>query len=216
MSDKATSPYMGMMSAYNPKLKLEVDKRIKDNAYFDSWRPNSLFSSPDMLSNPAVFPHEFGHMMSWRAGQRYNVPGDALPTFMFKALKDAGISNPGLTVRSFRDNFNNEEVQSRFKELFPQLKKNNRIAGKERDLEELLVDLNAFETANNIDVTQDPVLLKSLFNDDPKLIEAYRAVRPERSDRLDAKDLPPLETQYQEDPFSMKPSIKAWWKNVFR
>jgi hypothetical protein len=45
-------------------------------------------------------------------------------------------------------------------------------------------------------------------------VAAYRAVRPERSDRLDAKDLPPLETQYEEELF--KPSIKAWWKNVFR
>lgn len=215
MADKATSPYIGMMSAYNPKLKLEIDKSIQNNAYFDSSRPNSLFSAPNMLSNPAVFPHEFGHMMSWRAGERYNVPGDALPTFMFKALKDTGVPNPNVWLRSFKNNFNNQFVQDRFKEIFPQLTKNNRIAGKERDLEELLVDLNAFETVNNIDVTQDPVLLKHLFDDNPRLVEAYRAVRPERSDRLDAKDLPPLETQFKEDAV-LKPSIKAWWKNVFR
>lgn len=215
MSDKATSPYIGMMSAYNPKLKLEIDKSIQDNAYFNSRFPNSLFSAPNMLSNPTVFPHEFGHMMSWRAGERYKVPGDALPTFMFKALKDTGVPNPNVWLRSFKDNFDKQFVQDRFKELFPQLTKNNRIAGKERDLEELLVDLNAFETVNNIDVTQDPVLLEHLFNDNPRLIEAYRAVRPERSDRLDAKDLTPFETQFKEDAV-LKPSIKAWWKNVFR
>lgn len=228
-----TSPFIGMMSAYNPKIKLMTDTSMEDNAYFSSGKPNYLFTSSNKQE---YFPHEFGHMMDYRALQRYapnrtvdeltkatetkkhpkgfNIQGSALGSFMAKSLSESGVENPVLKLRDFMDSFDNPEVQKRFKELFPSMTETNRIAGKERSIEELIVDLNAFETLYNKDITQDPTLLKELFGNSSALIEAYKASRPERSDRLDAKDLPPFQTQYSGE--GIKPSIKAWWNNTLR
>lgn len=57
-------------------------------------------------------------------------------------------------------------------------------------LYEQLASLAGHETANNVDLTKDPVLRKTLFkNKDVR--ETYNAITGLRQTRLDAKDLPP-------------------------
>lgn len=59
---------------------------------------------------------------------------------------------------------------------------------------EQLATLAGYEAANNVDLTKDPVLRKTLFkNKDVR--ETYNAITGLRQTRLDAKDLPPYTRQ---------------------
>jgi hypothetical protein len=61
-------------------------------------------------------------------------------------------------------------------------------------LYEQLATLAGYETANNVDLTKDPVLRKTLFkNKDVR--ETYNAITGLRQTRLDARDLPPYTRQ---------------------
>jgi hypothetical protein len=61
-------------------------------------------------------------------------------------------------------------------------------------LYEQLASLAGYETANNVDLTKDPVLRKTLFkNKDVR--ETYNAITGLRQTRLDARDLPPYTRQ---------------------
>lgn len=65
-------------------------------------------------------------------------------------------------------------------------------------LDEQLASLAGFEAANNIDLTKDPVLRKSLFKD-KDVRETYNAITGLRQTRLDARDLPPYTRQPELD-----------------
>jgi len=61
-------------------------------------------------------------------------------------------------------------------------------------LYEQLASLAGYEAANNVDLTKDPVLRKTLFkNKDVR--ETYNAITGLRQTRLDARDLPPYTRQ---------------------
>jgi len=61
-------------------------------------------------------------------------------------------------------------------------------------LYEQLATLAGYEAANNVDLTKDPVLRKTLFkNKDVR--ETYNAITGLRQTRLDARDLPPYTRQ---------------------
>ena len=53
------------------------------------------------------------------------------------------------------------------------------------------------EAAQNVDLTKDPVLRKTLFKD-RDIRETYNAITGLRQTRLDAKDLPPYTRQPEE------------------
>ena len=63
------------------------------------------------------------------------------------------------------------------------------------NLEEYIADLSSIEQMTNKDITKDPVMFKHVFFNDPKLAEAYRSVTGFRTERFDAKDLPPFTMQ---------------------
>ena len=67
---------------------------------------------------------------------------------------------------------------------------------------EQLASLAGYEAANNVDLTKDPVLLKTLFkNKDVR--ETYNAITGLRQTRLDARDLP----TYTRQPEPTKPGM---------
>ena len=61
-------------------------------------------------------------------------------------------------------------------------------------LYEQLASLAGYEAANNVDLTKDPVLRKTLFKD-KEVRETYNAITGLRQTRLDARDLPPYTRQ---------------------
>ena len=61
-------------------------------------------------------------------------------------------------------------------------------------LYEQLASLAGYEAANNVDLTKDPVLRKTLFKN-KAVRETYNAITGLRQTRLDARDLPPYTRQ---------------------
>jgi len=77
-------------------------------------------------------------------------------------------------------------------------------------LYEQLATLAGYEAANNVDLTKDPVLRKTLFkNKDVR--ETYNAITGLRQTRLDARDLP----TYTRQPELTEPSIGDRFKQLF-
>jgi hypothetical protein len=224
----------GMFSAYIPDYNVMKQFNDPDNAFVMRTRPNTVFMGMDVANSKdkeRIFQHEFSHQMEGKARQRYapketatemrNVSGfpyQPATAFFLQALtkgrKGADDSPSAIKAAEtdkilFQKNFTYPKVKQRFTELFGELDKQGRLANPERSpFNEILADLNAYEMDSRIDVTKDPVLREQLFNNDERLIEAYRSVAPNRADRLDAKDLPPYTSQYVEP--------EPWYANTLR
>ena len=223
-----------MFSAYIPDYNIMRQFNDTNNAFVMQDFPNTVFMGADRANNPdkeRVLQHEFSHQMEGKARQRYAPQGKASemrdvsgfpysPTnsFFLQALTKGrmGADDSPSAVKAaiadkdlFQKQFALPEVKQRFTELFGELAKGGRLANPERSpFTEILADLNSYEMDSRIDVTKDPVLRKSLFNNDERLIEAYRSVAPNRADRLDAKDLPPYTSQYVEP--------EPWYTNTLK
>lgn len=75
-------------------------------------------------------------------------------------------------------------------------------------LYEQLASLAGAEAAQNVDLTKDPVLRKTLFKD-KNVRETYNAITGLRQTRLDPRDLPPYTRQPEkEEPKSMGAKLK--------
>jgi hypothetical protein len=74
-------------------------------------------------------------------------------------------------------------------------------------LYEQLATLAGHETANNVDLTKDPVLRKTLFKD-KNVRETYNAITGLRQTRLDARDLPSYTRQPEPSEPGMVDKIK--------
>ena len=73
-------------------------------------------------------------------------------------------------------------------------------------LYEQLASLAGHEAANNVDLTKDPELRKTLFRD-KNVRETYNAITGLRQTRLDPRDLPPYTRQPENEP-SMVDKVK--------
>lgn len=229
-----TSKNKGMFSAYLPDYNIMKQYNDPNNAFVMRGMPSTVFLGANRAKSPdteRILQHEFAHQMEGKARQRYapegkesemravsGFPYSPTTSFFLQALTKGrmGASDSPFAMRSamndktlFQKNFAFPSVQKRFTELFGELDKRGRLVNPdENPFHEILADLNSYEMDRNIDVTKDPVLRKELFNNDERLIEAYRSVAPNRADRLDAKDLPPYTSQYVEP--------EPWYKNALR
>lgn len=232
--DDVKTKNKGMFSAYIPDYNIYKQYSPADNAFVISDRPSTVYIGKDRANSPdkeRVLQHEFAHQMEGKAQQRYAPQGKASemtavsgfpysPTtaFFLQALTkgrmgaedSASAKSAAMTDKTlFQKRFAFPSVQKRFTELFGKLNSKGRLINPdENPFYEILADLNSYEMDRNIDVTKDPVLRKELFDNDERLIEAYRSVAPNRADRLDAKDLAPYTSQYVEP--------EPWYKNALR
>ena len=224
----------GMFSAYIPDYRVVQQDYDPDNAFVKISTPNTVFMGSDVArgkEKERIFQHEFSHQMEGKARQRYAPAGKAsemiavsgfpyppATAFFLQALTKGrtGADDSPSAIKAaetdkilFQKNFAYPKVKQRFTELFGELDKQGRLANPERSpFNEILADLNAYEMDSRIDVTKDPVLREQLFNNDERLIEAYRSVAPNRADRLDAKDIAPYTSQYTEP--------EPWYANTLR
>lgn len=229
-----TTKNKGMFSAYIPDYNIMKQYNAPDNAFVMQGIPNTVFLGAERANKPdkeRILQHEFSHQMEGKARQRYAPEGTATemrnvsgfpysPTnsFFLQALTKGRMGaadspsamNAAIDAKTlFHKSFGLPSVQKRFTELFGELDKRGRLVNpNENPFHEILADLNSYEMDRRIDVTKDPVLRKQLFNNDERLIEAYRSVAPNRADRLDAKDLPPYTSQYVEP--------EPWYANTLR
>jgi hypothetical protein len=174
-------------------------------AHVNPGNPDEIFFRPlmtDVLGSvPEVIAHESEHILEQRGAKRYGI-NNPVSNFFFENLKNttgdrevyfSGRNKASTLYRNFFDAANkNEKVAQRLYDLG--LSQQVMYIGKDlkqNSLREVLASLSGFEVASNIDITQDPVLRKELFQNSEELIKAYKAVTGLRQERLDAKDLEP-------------------------
>lgn len=76
-------------------------------------------------------------------------------------------------------------------------------------LYEIFATLASAESSQNVDLTKDPELRKTMFKD-PIVRQAYNAVVGLRQTRMDSKDIPPYTYIPEKD------TTESWWSNPLR
>ena len=149
----------------------------------------AIFAKPG--AKPFVFAHEAEHLMAKKQlgfPQEINRKFDELintpkarENFVLAAMNAAPYLKEKYGLQSAYFN--------------KQLLRNNKP---EVLLYEQLADLAGIEYANNVDLTKDPELRKTLFKD-PAVRETYNAITGLRQTRLDPRDLPPYTRQPEQN-----------------
>lgn len=185
------------------------DPRIK-NMDLNRQYSQAVFVSPD--AGDTTVGHELEHLLA-----RQNLGHPAQVRDTFKQLLGQGRLTPlDRSVTSIRGT---AEFLDGLKEALPYIKEKYQVSNAyltpefidkqgERGLYEILATLGGIESAQNVDLTRDPTLRKSLFKD-RNVRETYNAVTGLRQTRTDAKDLPSY-TRLPEDP-----SLMGKVKDVF-
>lgn len=176
------------------------------HAYVNPGDPNNIYFRPLLADELGIVPealaHESEHILEQRASKRYNKKQPVFDFFIealqntvpnSKEIRWSG-SNEGSKL--YRNFFNAANSNKKVAERLYNLGLSPYVGYIGKDLkrnttQEILASLSGFETASNIDITQDPVLRKELFQDSEELIQAYKAVTGLRQERLDAKDIAP-------------------------
>jgi hypothetical protein len=154
-----------------------------------------------------VLAHEQEHIQQNRAEDRYkktmhDVWNDNLnKAYDIKDPRALGFDHP---YWSFSKNLQSKSVRERLKELGAG--EDAYLMGKaaKTSTNELFASLSGLEEAKRIDLTKDPILRKELFNNDIRMIEAYKASTGLRLDRLDARDLSPSTPQVPRQPTTIE------------
>jgi len=201
----------GLTVAYAPELDPGVRGEVfSSNAVaaqdYNRGRPQAVYLRPGMSpeQEKQTIAHELEHLLA-----RQN-------TGMAVKQRDEFIRmlTEGRTPREFFNFFDG------LKESLPYLREkyglNNAYMTPEfidkrggDGLYEILATLASAESANNVDLTKDPELRKTLFKS-RKAREAYNAATGLRQTRTDAKDLPPY-TKQTEKP---EPGIMGRMKHL--
>jgi len=158
-----------------------------------------------------VLAHEQEHIQQNRAEDRYkktmhDVWNDNLnKAYDIKDPRALGFDHPYWT---FSKNLQSKPVRDRLKELGAEGDAYLSGTASRTSQNELFASLSGLEEAKRIDLTKDPVLKKALFNNDVRMMEAYKASTGLRLDRLDARDLPPSTPQVSRQPTTVE-SLKS-------
>lgn len=154
-----------------------------------------------------VLAHEQEHVQQNRAEDRYKTTMNDLwyenlnKAFNIEKPRSLGFDHP---YWKFSKNLQSPEVRNRLKELGAGADAYLSGTAAKTSTDELFASLSGLEEAKRIDITKDPVLKKALFNNDIRMMEAYKASTGLRLDRLDAKDLPPATPQVPRQPTTIE------------
>ena len=166
---------------YSPNVYGAVDRRAPSIIQLN---PNANYKEA-----PHVLPHEYEHVLQNNVDSRYEknkmnwdgefikqskMPVEQIKAYLQKSAKDKTIPF------YMKEKYN-----------FP-IKYFGDMQDGDYSLREQFAELSAAEQYLKKDLTRDPVIRKSVFNDDPNFIRAYKATTGLRTNRLDAKDLPPM------------------------
>ena len=201
IDDKELMKQIGIYQAGVPGYKQSVTKpKIKGSptAYTEEHLPRfATFEEGITQRAPYVAGHEFEHQLSNLSKQRYNIDKSILnepqTDFFFKNL-DKSKLDPDKVLSYMMRGFSNPDVYDYLSKKF-NIPDTGRIGKSNQPFNEYLADLSGIETHYGVDLTKDPFIRKTIFNDNDKLIQVYKSVTGLRQQRLDAKDLPPYEYQ---------------------
>jgi hypothetical protein len=200
---------LGLFQSAIPDYRLSPIKNL-NNAYINSSMPNTVIFDPEIIEKaPYVFSHEFEHQLARKGlnaivedykkgGKTYSEKDISVmrafnPTAynLYQILYNKGYDNN--SIDQIEKGLESVIVKRRLKEILPMGTKADiaRIGKKNQPFFEYLADLSGLETEYGVDLTQDPIIRKEVFGDDPVKIQAYKAVTGLRQTRLDAKDIAP-------------------------
>ena len=142
---------------------------------------------------PQTIPHEMEHVLQNRVNARS-------PDFSYtnQVLDELGkVSNDPSSrarlVNALMSSALNKEIPSYFQQKYNYpIAYYGQLDKGEYDLREQWAELSAAEQYLKKDLTKDPFVRKNIFNDDDALIRTYKGTTGLRTDRWDARDLPPM------------------------
>ena len=203
-------------SVLNKDIKI-VDKRNMESpetggmtAFVRKSKPSEINVVLPQGMGAAGLAHEVEHVTGSKA-QRY---GKERTDIFGSLLQDVYGPNSGIeNAETFRKQMGKNPQMSEY------IRKNYKVNPaylfkQDTNLEEYISDLSSIEQMSNKDITKDPVIFKAIFFNDPKLAEAYRSVVGFRTERMDAKDLPPFTMQSVNKPSANQQTIK-YLKGMF-
>jgi hypothetical protein len=173
-----------------------ASNRLKDKDS-NRRRDQTVFKAPSAGADTTA--HEIEHLLA-----RQNLGFAQSTRDKFEELLGEGSNKPTTQVVRKRGDFLDGLIESA-----PYLKEKYGIDNAYMDPEfireqgrvglyEILATLAGTEAAQNVDLTKDPVLRKTLFKD-KDVRETYNAVTGLRQTRLDPRDLPPYTRQPEKD-----------------
>ena len=138
-------------------------------------------------------PHEYEHILQFRAADRYDTSWDQVVLDEYKKL--------GGTLPRLKEQLQRSGTSIPLRERLQSIAGTTPAAylGKlpsgSYSLAEQFAELSSLERFSGKDLTKDPIVRKEFFGNDPALIEVYKATTGLRQERTDAKDLPPMTAQ---------------------
>lgn len=173
-----------------------IDRRDLDvpgegtTAFVHKRRPNEVNVVLPQGMGAAGLAHEIEHVTGYKA-QRYGKDKERTDIFHGFLNDIYGEKSGPANAETFRKQMGKNPQMDEY------IRKNYKVNPaylfkQDTNLEEYISDLSSIEQMSNKDITKDPVIFKAVFFNDPKLAEAYRSVTGYRTERMDAKDLPPF------------------------
>jgi hypothetical protein len=181
-----------------------VDRNMGPSIFYN-------FNSPS-LKRPTLPGHELEHILQNEVSNRYPKGYDTQVIDEYHRMRGNKSTRDG-TTGALIDHLINVGKHAPLNEYLTKLSgtKTAPYIGKMPDnqysLKEQWAELSAIEQYVKQDLTKDPYIRKEFFNNDDDLIAAYRGTTGLRTTRLDAKDLPPMTAQKENQQPKPEPSF---------
>lgn len=191
-----------LYTPYNPSVIPGLDMiSYKGNpstgGYVDRRQPGMIWlnQNADMKKDfPQTIPHEMEHVLQNRVDSRKpggtGYDGNVLDEY-YKASGWRG--TPNELIKTLTAAGANQDIPKYFQEKYKYpIAYYGKFGGDQYSLSEQWAELSAAEQYLRKDLTKDPYVKKNIFNDDEALIRTYKGTTGLRTDRWDARDLPPM------------------------
>lgn len=189
-------------------------------AYVHPKEPNTIrfnrFINAGQETFNHLMPHEFEHVLQQNVSARYPQGYD---TEVIRQYAKAGGKGQQTFINNLMRASSNTELSNHLTKLMngPIAAYLGNVPKKLQwfDLQEQFAELSAMEQKLNKDLTKDVVVRKHFFNDDQAMIDAYKATTGLRTNRLDAKDLPPMTVPDMPIVKPKAPTSQSYWDKIF-
>lgn len=192
------------LSAAIPTLKVlygTTEGADQDTAAFvtrqmpDALMINSRAHPETHQQFPQLVPHEYEHALQYNVDKRYKPGYDMTVVDEYKRMLPPDDRNTAQSaiVKILERAAVDKELYNHLKKLgmHPSPYLGDAPKGW-MSLREQWADLSGLETAHKRDLTKDPVVRDRMFGNDQALIDTYKGTTGLRTNRLDARDLPPM------------------------